>query len=183
MSSRRCQQIWRLQLEIHKKRVDTDSIVAINVHSVDADPWTPLMQTWLMWTWLLQTWSLESIRTWVSPTSEIRVYAVRWGCGGFGVTSVIDQFCLGTWIQELDVLTKTFVHKNLCFVCILRVFCAPDIFPWLFGHPRWSQQNALICRHSNCFPPKNWMNPFRYVLGTRRWLVFAIYCLLEGQEA
>ena len=71
------------------------------------------------------------------------------------------------------------ICRNLSeFTCCVRLIFFPAFFDI-----RWSQQNALIRRHSNCFPPKNWMNPFRYVLGTRRWLVFAIYCLLEGQEA
>ena len=93
------------------------------------------------------------------------------------VVSNLRDPCVYAVCLELDVLTKTFVLFVFC-VHFAHLILFPD-----FLDIRWSQQNALIRRHSNCFPPKNWMNPFRYVLGTRRWLVFAIYCLLGGQEA
>ena len=141
-----------------------------------------------MWTWLwTRIWHplvcIDSgIRTrWIPIDSSIRssaywqrhllICSIRRIHMDSGICSSAHP--LIRWIQI--GIYESQIGIMCAFTCFARLIFFPDFLDvW------WSQHNALISRHRNSFTPKNWMNPFRYVLGTRRWLVFAIYCLLGG---
>ena len=84
-------------------------------------------------------------------------------------------------------------HKKLCFVCIYVLFkvflcifggAPPNLstFSQLFGLLQLFSKMPLTAGIGTILLQKTGSNIFRYILGTGRWLAFAIYCLLGGLE-
>ena len=109
-------------------------------------------------------------------STQRHLFIIRW-IRWIGIDSGIPSAWTAASAHLLDPHYMESQTKS-GFTCAQSLIFFPDFLDvWL------SQHDALISRHSNRFTPKNQMNPFRCVLGTGRWLVFAIYCLLGGLVA